>query len=111
METGSHDKRRHVRCTVYETCYVAVKGQRYSGTIVDMSVGGAAVQMDVHMGVQPGADTPIALHIHRIGRIPAKVMRPLVDGIAVEFRIDRDREKHLVPALKRILYDYPSDDR
>ncbi len=110
METGWHEKRRHVRCTVYEPCRVAIKGRKYPGAIVDMSVGGAAVKLDVHMEVQPEADTPVALHVHRIGIIPAKVMRPLVDGIAVEFRINRDQERHLVPALKRVLDDYASDD-
>ena len=110
MELDSHDKRRHSRCTVYEPCSVVVGGKEYGGAIVDMSVGGAAIQLDVHLGVQPGADTPIAIHIERIGRILAKVMRPLIDGIAVEFRIDREQEKHLVPALKQVLDDYPSED-
>jgi len=75
-----------------------------------MSVGGAAIQLDVHLEVQPGADTPVALRIDRIGKIPARVVRPLMDGIAVEYRISRDQEMHLVPALKRVLDDYPLDD-
>ena len=28
------------------------------------------------------------------------MVRPTIDGIAVVFRIDRDKEKHLVAALK-----------
>ena len=110
MELGSHGRRRHVRCTVYEPCQVAVEGRKFSGAIVNMSVGGAAIQLDVHLDVQPGADTPVALHIDRIGRIPARVVRSLIDGIAVEYRINRDQEKHLVPALKRVLNNYPLDD-
>ncbi len=110
MELGSHDRRRHARCTVYEPCQVAVEGQKFSGAIVNMSVGGAAIQLDVHLEVQPGADTPITLRIDRIGRIPARVVRPLIDGIAVEYRINRHQEMHLVPALKRVLDNYPLDD-
>ncbi len=106
----SHDQRRHVRCTVYEPCSVVVEGKKYGGAIVDMSVGGAAIRLDVHLEVQPGPDTPVALQIDRIGRIPARVMRPLIDGIAVEYRINRDQEKHLVPALKRVIDDYPLDE-
>ena len=106
----SHDQRRHVRCTVYEPCSVVVEGNRYGGAIVDMSVGGAAIQLDVHLEVQPGADTPVTLRIDRIGRIPARVVRPLIDGIAVEYRINRDQEMHLVPALRRVLDNYPLDD-
>ncbi len=104
------DRRRHVRCTVYEPCSVVVEGKKYGGAIVDMSVSGAAIRLDVHLEVQPGADTPVALHIDRIGRIPARVVRPLIDGIAVEYRINRDHEKHLVPALKRVIDDYPLDE-
>ena len=104
------DQRRHVRCTVYEPCSVVVEGKKYRGAIVDMSVGGAAIQLDVHLEVQPGADTPVALRIDRIGKIPARVVRPLKDGIAVEYRINRDQEMHLVPALKRVLDDYPLDE-
>ncbi len=110
MELGSHDRRRHARCTVYEPCEVTVEGRKCSGAIVNISMGGAAIQLDVHLDVQPGADTPVALHIDRIGRIRAKVMRPLIDGIAVEFRIDRDQEKHLVAALMHVLDDYQAED-
>ena len=106
----SLDQRRHVRCTVYEPCSVVVGGKRYGGAIVNMSVGGAAIQLDVHLEVQPGADTPVMLRIDRIGRIPARVVRPLIDGIAVEYRINRHQEMHLVPALKRVLDNYPLDD-
>ncbi len=83
----THDQRRHVRCTVYEPCYVAVDGKKYGGAIVDMSVGGAAIQVDVHLEMQPAADTPVALFSERIGRIPARVVRSLSDGFAVEFSI------------------------
>ncbi len=103
------DQRRHVRCTVYEPCTVIVAGKRYAGAIVDMSVGGAAIKLDVHLETQPGADTPVAINIARIGKIRATVVRPLADGIAVEYRINRHQEKHLVPALKSVLDDYPSD--
>ena len=108
--TGKDDRRRHVRCTIYEPCRVAVGDQEYKGTVVDMSLGGAAIQVDVHLEMQPAADTPVALHIERIGRIPAKVVRPLIDGIAVEFRIARDNREHLVATLKRVLNDYRFED-
>ena len=106
MELDSHGRRRHVRHTVYEPCRVVVEDLKYQGTVVDMSVGGAAIQVDVHLEMQPAADTPFALHIEGIGRIPAQVVRPLIDGIAVEFRIDRDNREHLVAALERVIDDY-----
>jgi len=108
--TGKDDKRRHVRCTVYELCRVVVKSQEYEGAVVDMSVVGAAIRLDVHLEVQPAVGTPVFLYIERVGRIPAKVARPLIDGIAVEFRIDPDKGKHLGVALKQVLDDYRSED-
>ena len=87
-----------------------VKSQEYEGAVGDMSVVGAAIRLDVHLEVQPAVGTPVFLYIERVGRIPAKVARPLIDGIAVEFRIDPDKGKHLGVALKRVLDDYPLDD-
>jgi hypothetical protein len=85
-----------------------VKGKEYDGAVVDMSVGDAAIRLDVHLEVQPPAGTPIALYIERIGRIPASVVRPLVNGFAVEFGADGNRERHLLAALKEVLDDYPA---
>ncbi len=110
MDLDTDDRRRHARCTVYEPCCVVVKSQEYEGAVVDMSVVGAAIRLDVHLEVQPAVGTPVFLYIERVGRIPAKVARPLIDGIAVEFRIDPDKGKHLGVMLKRVLNDYPLDD-
>ena len=104
--TGKDDRRGHVRCSVYELCRVVVEGQEYEGAVFDLSMDGAAFQMDVQIEAQPEVGTPVTLHIERIGRILAKVVHPLIDGIAVEFRIARDNREHLVAALERVLHDY-----
>ncbi len=109
MELDSHDRRRHLRCSVYELCRVVVEGQEYEGAVIDLSMGGAAFQMDVQVGVQPAIGTPVFLHIERVGRIPAKVVRPCVNGFAVEFRIDQYHE-HVVAALKQILDAFRTED-
>jgi hypothetical protein len=103
------DKRRHMRWTVFELCRVEVEGQEYEGAVVDLSLGGAAFKMDVHLPVQPAVGTPIVLYMRRVGRISARVVRPLVGGTAVEFRIDQYHE-HVVTALKQLLDDYRSGD-
>ena len=107
LDTG--EKRRHIRWTVFELCRVVVEGQEYEGAVVDLSMGGAAFKMDVHLPLQPAIGTPVSLHIERVGRIPARVVRPLVGGIAVEFRIDQYHEQ-VVTALKQVLDDYRSED-
>ena len=109
-DVGGMEQRRHLRCTVYEPCTATVEGKEYSGAVVDMSVGGAAIRLEVQLDIQPDAGTPILLVIDGIGRLSTKVVRPLQDGVAVEFRIDPLKEKHLVAALERVLSDYPNDD-
>ena len=60
--------------------------------------------------MQPAVGTPVFLYIERVGRIPAKVVRPLIAGIAVEFRIYQDKKEYLIATLKRVLDDYRSED-
>ena len=110
MEPDGSEHRRYVRCTCYEPCRVSVDGQDYEGAVVDMSMGGAAIQLDVHLDVNIDVGTHVSLYIERIGRIPTTVVRSLVDGVAVEFRIDRDKSGHLVSALKQVLSDFPLED-
>ena len=107
--TSKDDRRRHLRCNAYEPCRVVVKGEEYEGAVIDLSMSGAAFQMDVQIGVQPEVGTPVFLHIERVGRIPAKVVRPCINGFAVEFRIDQYHE-HIVAALKQVLDDYRTED-
>ncbi len=110
MELDSHDKRRDVRYGVFEHCRVAVKGREFEGLLVDMSLGGAALRVDVQLATRPSAGTPVMLDIKHVGRFPAKVVRPLFNGIALEFSFDRDTEDHLVAALMRVLEDYRAED-
>jgi c-di-GMP-binding flagellar brake protein YcgR len=51
-------------------------GRRYNCKITDISLSGAAVEIDV----RPALGTPVTL-----GRMRARVVRHFPDGIAVEF--------------------------
>ena len=61
-ESNGAEHRRHVRCTVYEPCRAAFGDQEYSGAVVDMSVGGAAVRLEVEVeaDIQPAPDSQVA---------------------------------------------------
>ncbi len=109
-EGNGAEQRRHVRCTVYEPCIAMVDSHEYSGAVVDMSVGGAAVRLEVQLEVQPARDTPMQLQIDGIGRLRTRVVRPLLDGVAVEFNIDPRKEGHLLAALQQVLSNYPIDE-
>ena len=86
--TGKDDRRSDVRYGVFERCGITLDGRHFEGLIVDISLGGAALRADVQMATQPSAGTPVTLDIDRVGRVSAKVARPLFNGIAVEFDID-----------------------
>ena len=75
MVYDTHEKRRHARHTVYEPCRVMVDDGEYAGAVVNMSVGGAAIQLDVRLDAQPEPGTAAALIVERIGRIPIRVVR------------------------------------
>jgi len=110
VENNGAEQRRHVRCTVYEPCIAVVCEEEYSGAVVDMSVGGAAVRLEVQLEVHPAPDTPIQLQINGIGRLRTRVVRSLEDGVAVEFNIDPYKEAHLLAALRQVLSNYPIDE-
>ena len=109
-ESNGAEQRNHVRCTVYEPCVARVGEDEHPGAVVDMSVGGAAVRLEVQLDVHPAPDTPIQLEIKGIGRLRTRVVRSLVDGVAVEFNIDSYKEAHLLAALRQVLSDYPFDE-
>ena len=109
-ENNGAEHRRHVRCTVYEPCVALIGEEEFSGAVVDMSVGGAAVRLEVQLEVHPAPDTPIQLQINGIGRLRTRVIRSMIDGVAVEFNIDPYKEAHLLTALQQVLSNYPFDE-
>lgn len=72
------EDRRHERVVpdIRHSSIVLEDGRRYNCKITDISLSGAAVEIDV----RPALGTPISL-----GRMRARVVRHFSDGIAVEF--------------------------
>lgn len=72
------EDRRHERVVpdIRHSSILLEDGRRYNCKITDISLSGAAVEIDV----RPALGTPISL-----GRMRARVIRHFSDGIAVEF--------------------------
>src|SRR5215217_5006089 len=72
------EDRRHERVVpdIRHSTVVLDDGRRYNCKIIDISLSGAAVELDV----RPAMGTPITL-----GRMRAKVVRHFPEGVAVEF--------------------------
>ncbi|MBT3916123.1 MAG: PilZ domain-containing protein [Rhodospirillaceae bacterium] len=101
------EKRRHKRHKVPNSVKAKINDQEVEATLLDVSAGGAA--LDMQRDVKP--DDPIELMIDDVGEISATVSRSLDDGVAVRFMdIDDDEEEMLLADLERIDIDIRNED-
>ncbi|OWV96042.1 pilus assembly protein PilZ [Rhizobium sp. R72] len=84
-ELGLPEDRRHDRLTPRETKteITLEDGARYSCRIMDLSLSGAAIDVEV----RPPIGTPL-----RLGNMRGRVVRHFVEGVAVEFLSIQSRE-------------------
>ncbi|KWV51099.1 MULTISPECIES: PilZ domain-containing protein [Rhizobium] len=84
-ELGLPEDRRHDRLTPRETKteITLEDGARYSCRIMDLSLSGAAVDVEV----RPPIGTPL-----RLGNMRGRVVRHFVEGVAIEFLSIQSRE-------------------
>lgn len=78
-QLGLPEDRRHARHDVEETTFseiILTDGRRYKCRVLDISLSGAAVQIDV----KPGIGTALTL-----GKMQGNVVRHFDNGIAIEF--------------------------
>lgn len=84
-ELGLPEDRRHDRLTPRETKteITLEDGTKYLGRIMDLSLSGAAVDVEV----RPAIGTPV-----RLGNMRGRVVRHFVEGVAIEFLSVQSRE-------------------
>ena len=110
--TSTVDKRRHLRHSVNEPCRARLESGEYVGAVVNMSVSGAAIHLDIELDVNPDPGAIIELHIKRIGMIRTRVIRSLIGGVAVEFLFNPTTDRALIAKLWKVLNEYaPSAGR
>ena len=76
------------------------------GAVVNMSVAGAAIHLDIELDINPEVGSIIELHIKRIGMIRTRVVRPLIGGVAVEFLFNPAHDRALIAKLWKVLNEY-----
>ena len=108
MGLESVGRRRHQRHTAHEPCRVIVRGREYRGATVDLSLGGARIAFESESEAPPAPGATAMIFVERIGLIPTRVVRPLGAGMAVEFTIDKDKDRHVAAALADRLMEYAS---
>lgn len=84
-ELGLPEDRRHDRLTPrqIQTEIILDDGRRYDCRLMDLSLSGAAVDIDV----RPPLGTPV-----RLGNMHGKVVRHFMEGVAVEFNTVQSRD-------------------
>ncbi len=101
-------KRRHLRHRVNEPCRARLEGGEYVGAVVNMSVSGAAIILDLEVDIDPKPGAIIELEIRRIGLIRTRAVRTLVGGVAVEFLFNPTDDRALIAKLWKVLNEYAS---
>ena len=106
MAPGTAENRRHLRHSVNEPCRARIGDGEFIGAVVNMSVSGAAIHLDIELDLNPDLGTMIELHIKRIGMIRTRVVRTLIGGIAVEFLFNPTDDRVLIAKLWKVLNEY-----
>ena len=106
MSVESIEKRRHLRHLVNEPFIAYHQDSEFIGAVVNMSVSGAAVHLDVELDADLESDTIVKLDFQRIGEIRTRVVHPLVGGFAVEFLFDSEQDRELIDRLWKVLNEY-----
>ena len=106
------EKRRHLRHSVNEPCRARFEGGEFVGAVVNMSVAGAAIHLELELDIEIEPGTIVELHIQRIGLIRTRTVRSLIGGVAVEFLFNPADDRALIAKLWRVLNEYaPSSGR
>ena len=106
MSVETIDKRRHLRHSVNEPCIAYHGDSKFSGTVVNMSVSGAAVHLDIELDADLETDSIVKLDVQRIGGVRTRVVHPLVGGLAVEFLFDPEQDRELIDRLWKVLNEF-----
>lgn len=93
------NRREHKRVFVSTPAVVTADDNEFSGRILNISAGGAGINMDVQLK----DDTRITVKIEDIGIIPARVVRNLQNGVAVKFEISEAKEKRFIEQITDIV--------
>ncbi len=88
---GLADQRKHKRISMMSDARLEVDGAEYRCSLLDMSVGGAAIMTPLTLS--PGSRA--VLEIDGMGRFDVRIVRGLGIGLAVSFDVTPERANAL----------------
>ena len=74
MSDEQDEKRRHLRHSVEEPCTAYLEDGEYLGSVVNMSVSGTAIHLDIEVDAETDTGTIVELQIQRVGRISTRAV-------------------------------------
>ena len=100
MHTPLNDNRRaHRRSVIVQKTRVRHDGGEETGRILNISAGGAGLQLEVRLPEQ----TEITVEIDNIGIVPAQVVRQMQDGVGVKFTFSPEREQMFIRQITKLV--------
>ena len=104
------EHRRYVRCEAYAPVIVTLNGKAHQGAMLDMSVGGAAIELDIKVEESFSGNSAVTLSIEGLGELSAKIIRAENGKIAVEIIGDPSEKDRLAARLMGVLNDMPANE-
>lgn len=97
--TTAENRRAHRRIVMAGETEVTHDGGRLPARILNISLGGAGLQMDMRL---PDA-TEISVEIENIGLIPARIVRQMEDGVGIKFEFSEEKEQALIRQIANLV--------
>lgn len=93
------NRRAHQRVIYSGNVTVTHDGDAHAARILNISAGGAGLQMNVRL---PDS-THISVEIADLGLVPAEIVRQTGDGVGVKFLLSPEKEQEFIRQIARIV--------
>lgn len=99
IDQPPNERRAFNRVSTDQMCRLIYRGDEYSCAVVDISEGGAALEVNV----QPAVGDWVILYFDDMGRVRAQVARQIERGVAVAFSITQIKRDRVVERLSLLV--------
>ncbi len=110
IEFDPLDQRRHPRVAISKSLRARAANYEGAGSLIDISAGGAAVDLADDVDFDPSDDIEVELNIEDITPVSGRIARSFEEGFAVTFDLDQEEEDLLLAEVMQIHNDMQPDD-
>lgn len=110
IEFDPLDQRRHPRIAISKSVLATAKDMKATGTVVDISASGVAIELGGDLDAYLEDDAEIELNIDDMSPLAGYVARSFEEGLAVEFDLNQEEEDQLLAEVMQIHNEMILDD-